>query len=36
MSNKTKNKNDFTFCNYPFLLDIRFKEKLLECESKFE
>lgn len=33
--NQDKNKHIFTFCNYPFCMDIKFKYLLLEINSKY-
>ena len=31
-----KNKNDFTFCDYPYICKPEFKVEFLEFESKIE
>ena len=31
-----ENRNTFTFCNYPFIMEIAFKAKILEEEMKYE
>lgn len=34
--NQDKDKRLFTFCNYPFSMDIKFKYVLLEINSKYD
>ncbi|EAS04589.2 HECT domain ubiquitin transferase (macronuclear) [Tetrahymena thermophila SB210] len=34
--NQDKDQRFFTFCNYPFSMDIKFKYQLLEINSKFD